>query len=274
MFGKVDKRFDHSVITVNQPVKIMPLRRAVLPKGTYAIQGDIRSKLGSIRVRRLMQAGVFDVEFVKGSKSRQKVSARTQTEQATIAPTPSVPDAQTTPEKTLPGVESQLGRTKKEEVTTKKEAPKPKEPEKATIEEPEAIYPDITVESSEYASMEQGKAPAAEKELTLDEQLAAEMTPATVETRLSALERNSIEEPETEDISANLGSLVDEDEGEQVVDLGNLGDGDELEETIEADLGDLGALEPSSTEPKEEKEEVSDEKPRRRKRVRVRADLK
>ena len=74
MFGPIDITRPYSILTVNSPVKIMPLRRAALSPGVYHIQGDIRPKLGHRSVRELQVAGLISVEFMPTGK----VSARTQ----------------------------------------------------------------------------------------------------------------------------------------------------------------------------------------------------
>ena len=146
LFEAVDRDCDHSVLHVHRPVKIMPLRRASLPKGVYLIQGDVRDKFRHVSVRRLMKAGLFDVEFVKGTKS-QKVLARTQREAAPseVAPTPAPAGAETAPDSQLPGV----GPKKDEAVPElldglEKPRKKPSKPASVEIQEP-AIAPDYVV---------------------------------------------------------------------------------------------------------------------------------
>lgn len=66
-FGKVDTSLPHSLIKVTEPVKIMSLRRAPLAAGVHVIQGDVRDKIRSLRERRMVDAGIFSVEYYEGA---------------------------------------------------------------------------------------------------------------------------------------------------------------------------------------------------------------
>lgn len=80
MFGPIDESKPFTTLVVHSPVQIMSLRRAVLDVGTYRIQGDLRPKLGNIREKRKIQAGIFEVQFSPGAPAEESVSAQTQSQ--------------------------------------------------------------------------------------------------------------------------------------------------------------------------------------------------
>lgn len=81
VFGVVDFSQDHCLITVKHPCTLMPLHRAPLGRGTYPIQGDVRSRLcRHVRERRMLSAGIFAIEFVQG----RNLSARTESSPPTL----------------------------------------------------------------------------------------------------------------------------------------------------------------------------------------------
>jgi hypothetical protein len=101
MFGEVDERLPHTVITVMEPVKLNTLRHAALPPGEYKIQGDARNRFRGIRERRLIGTKI-DIRFDPGDEEYQRslhqiVSAQTLSEPAEVASTahqePAVTDA-------------------------------------------------------------------------------------------------------------------------------------------------------------------------------------
>ena len=157
MFGPVDEKKAHSIITVHIPTKIMPLRYVTLPVGTYKVQGDVRSKLGHSHIQRLMASGVFSVEFVPATPS--KVSARTQ------SPTPAeivLPESETVvttqPDTHLPGLVDP-------QPAPQKEVPcvEPPVPEAMTVE-PEESLPDMTLSPGDSDILEPTEVPTTDEE--------------------------------------------------------------------------------------------------------------
>lgn len=91
MFGAVDESKDHSVLVVKKPCRFPALRHAALGPGIYKVQGDIRPKLGHIKSRRALLAGLYTIEYVEGAPVPEKVTARTQSR-----PTEAVRDTEET----------------------------------------------------------------------------------------------------------------------------------------------------------------------------------
>lgn len=76
-FGQLDDLSQpHTILTVNHPVQLRPLRNARLGAGTYKFAGDLRPQFGGVRERRMVAQGVLSVEYVDHGQD-QNLSAQT-----------------------------------------------------------------------------------------------------------------------------------------------------------------------------------------------------
>jgi hypothetical protein len=212
MFGTVDETRPYSVITVREPVKIMPLRRAPLAPGVYKIQGDIRGKLGHVRDRRLQASNIFTVDYVEGEPREKYETSLISPEVSEIVSPESERAITEEVPKTLPGVESQLSKPKVKEVEEEPlEAPTSEKPKRkrrtrkakkdeAKVVDPQPITPDAVEPNPYEASAAPAKPPV-------------ENTPPT-----------TVEPPEAKE--PDVADPISDDAAEEF-DLGDLDDVDE-----------------------------------------------
>lgn len=115
MFGPVDTAKTYTVVTVHTPCQVGCLRRAVLPRGVYQYQGDLRPKVRQLSERRKILAGMFSIEVFNAPKAaeRQLFTAREQLPPTVSDPVAITPDS-TEKSLTAVGVLTQQlnGRTK------------------------------------------------------------------------------------------------------------------------------------------------------------------
>jgi hypothetical protein len=113
MFGPVDTTKTYTVVTVHTPCQVGCLRRAVLPRGVYQYQGDLRPKVRQLSERRKILAGLFSIEVFNAPTPTRIVVAQEKFTAVVAAPAAITPDT-TVAARTAVGILTQKvnGRTK------------------------------------------------------------------------------------------------------------------------------------------------------------------
>lgn len=62
---QINKNLPYSILTVNQPIRLIWLRSASLPCGKYYFQGDLRQHVARGYDWRCQQAGLYTLEFIE-----------------------------------------------------------------------------------------------------------------------------------------------------------------------------------------------------------------